>query len=108
MRETVDAWPLGSRGNLMSHDTILTDKADVRYSRDNIRTAGWLSGHISGLNAAAEFLRSEAVTLFRNGEDERATKLRRLAEEMVKKLRPDMEKRCEDHKVTNPEVIEAE
>jgi len=92
----------------MSRDTILTDEADVRYSYDNIRTHGWLSGHIAGLNAAAEFLREEAVTLFRDGDDDRASKLRKLADEMVKRLRPDMEKRCALHEKANPDVIEAE
>jgi hypothetical protein len=92
----------------MSRDFVLTDEAGVRYSIDNIRTAGWLSGHLSGLNAAADFLREEAVTLFRRGEDERATKLRKLADEMVNKLRPDMEKRCVLHAKEHPAVIEAE
>jgi len=92
----------------MSRDTILTDEADVRYSYDNIKTQGWLSGHIAGLNAAAEFLREEAVTLFRAGEDEKASKLRRLADEMVKKLRPEMERRCKNHEKECPVIIEAE
>jgi hypothetical protein len=92
----------------VSRDTILTDEADVRYSYDNIRTQGWLSGHASGLDAAAEYLHERAVKLFRDGKDEEATRLRRLAEDMVKELRPQMEKRTKDHAKEHPAVIEAE
>jgi hypothetical protein len=89
-------------------DIHLTDEADVHYSYNNIKTHGWLSGRIAGLNAAADFLREEAVTLFRNGDDDRASKLRKLADEMVKRLRPDMEKRCALHEKENLDVIETE
>lgn len=91
----------------MSEDTILTDEADVRYSYGNIKTQGWLSGHASGLDAA-EYLRERAVKLFRDGKDDEATRLRRLAEDMVKELRPHMEKRAKDHAKEHPAVIEAE
>lgn len=92
----------------MSHDTILTDDAAVRYSYENIETKGFLSGHIAGLNAAAEFLRDEAVTLFRDGNNDRAVRLRDLADEMVKRLRPEMERRCKLHEKNHPAIIEAE
>ena len=92
----------------MSRDTILTDEAGVRHSYDNLRTQGWLDGHASGLDAAAEFLRERAVKLFREGKDDEATRLRRLAEEMVKALRPQMERRSKEHAKNHPIVIEDE
>jgi hypothetical protein len=92
----------------MSRDTILTDEAGVRYSHDNLRTQGWLDGRASGLDAAAEFLRERAVQLFRDGKDDEATRLRRLAEEMVKELRPQMEERSKEHAENHPIVVEDE
>jgi hypothetical protein len=92
----------------MSRDTILTDEAGVRHSYDNLRTQGWLDGHASGLDAAAEFLRERAVKLFRDGKDDEAVQLRRLAGEMVKELRPQMEERSKEHAKTHPIVIEDE
>lgn len=89
----------------MSSDTILTDAEGIRYSYDNLRTQGWLDGHACGLEAAAEFLQERAVKLFRAGKDAEATHLRRLAEEMVKELRPRMEKRAEEHAKDNPTVL---
>ncbi len=92
----------------MSSDLILTDEDGVRYSYDNLRTQGWLDGHMSGLDIAAEFLRERAVKLFRDGKDDEATRLRRLAEEMAKELSPQMEKRSKEHARNNPIVIEDE
>lgn len=65
-------------------DTILTDAADVRYSFDNIRMQGWLDGHAPGLSAAATWIKERAVVLFREGKDEAARDLRRLAEDMAR------------------------
>jgi hypothetical protein len=92
----------------MSRDTILTDEAGIRCSYDNLRTQGWLDGHMSGLDAAAEFLRERAVKLFRDGKDDEATRLRRLAEEMVKELRPQMEERSREHAENHPIIIDDE
>jgi hypothetical protein len=92
----------------MSRDTILTDEDNVRYSYDNLKTQGWLDGHVSGLNAAAEYLRELAVALFRDGKDDKATYLRRMAEDMVAALRPQMEKRSKDHAKEFPIIIEDE
>ena len=92
----------------MSRDTILTDEAGVRYSYDNLRTQGWLDGHVSGLDIAAEFLRERAVKLFRDGKDDEATRLRRLLEEMVKELRPQMEERSKGHAKNHPIIIDDE
>lgn len=89
----------------MSRDTILTDKANVRYSYDNLKTQGWLEGHTNGLDAAAEYLRERAVKLFRDGKDAEATRLRSLADDMVKELRPQMEKRATDHAKIHPIII---
>lgn len=92
----------------MSRDTILFDEAGVRYSYDNLKTQGWLNGHASGLDVAAEFLRERAVKLFRDGKDEEATRLRRLAEEMVKELRPQMEERSKEHARNYPILVEGD
>lgn len=89
----------------MSRDTILTDAAGTRYSYDHLRTQGYLDGHGSGLDAAAEFLRERAVQLFRDGKDEEATRLRRLSEEMVRELRPQMEERSRCHAREFPIVL---
>jgi hypothetical protein len=92
----------------MSRDTILTDEADVRYSYDNLKTQSWLEGHTNGLDAAAEYLRERAVKLFRDGKDEEAVRLRRLADDMAKELRPQMEKRAKDHAKIHPIIVEDE
>ena len=92
----------------MSRDTILTDEADVRYSYSNLKTQGWLEGHVGGIEAAAEFLHERAVKLFREGKDAEATRLRCLAEDMVKALRPQLEARAKHHATDHPIVIEAE
>jgi hypothetical protein len=92
----------------MSRDTILTDDAGVRYSYDNLKTQGWLDGHACGLDKAAEFMRERAVELFRAGKDDEASRLRRLAEDMVKTLRPQMERRAKDHAKNYPIIREAE
>jgi hypothetical protein len=92
----------------MSQDTILTDEADVRYSFNNIRTQGWLNGHTSGLDAAVAWLKEHAVMLFREGKDEAASNLRKLADNMDRALRPEMEERAKRHKKEFPAVIEAE
>lgn len=89
-------------------DTIMTDESDVRYSLDNIRTQGWLNGHASGLTSAVEWLKERAVVLFREGKDEPARDLRRLADDMDRALRPVMEQRAKRHAVEFPAVIEAE
>jgi len=87
-------------------DTILTDEEGVRYSFGNIRTQGWLNGHASGLSVAVEWLKERAVVLFREGKDEAATNLRKLADDMDRALRPGMEQRTKHHAREFPVVIE--
>lgn len=89
-------------------DVILTDDADVRYSYENIRTQGWLDGHPSGLDDAVAWLKERAVRLFREGKDEAATGLRRLADEMRDALYPVMAERAHRHEQEHPAVIERE
>ena len=89
-------------------DTLMTDESDVRYSFDNIRTQGWLSGHASGLTAAVEWLKERAVVLFREGKDEPARDLRRLADDMDRALRPAMEQRAKRHATEFPAIVEVE
>lgn len=92
----------------MSRDVILTDESDVRYSFSNIKTQGWLNGHTSGLDAAVSWLKERAVTLFREGKDEAATNLRKLADQMDRELRPDMEARAKRHEREFPAVVESD
>ncbi|HSX22848.1 MAG TPA: hypothetical protein VLE97_08765 [Gaiellaceae bacterium] len=92
----------------MSRDVILTDESDVRYSFSNIKTQGWLNGHTSGLDAAVGWLKERAVKLFRDGKDDAATNLRKLADQMDRELRPDMEARAKRHEKEFPAVIEGE
>jgi len=89
----------------MSRDTILKDEDDVKYSYDNMRTQGWLDGHVSGLEAAVAWLRERAIELFRKGSDEEATRLRKLSEEMLKELGPRMEASAKRHEKDHPIVI---
>ncbi len=89
-------------------DTILTDECGVRHSFDNIRTQGWLDGHASGLDAAVEWLKERAVLLFRDGKDDPARDLRRLADDMDRALRPVMEQRAERHQTEFPSAMSPE
>lgn len=81
----------------MSRDRILTGDDGARYSLDNIRTQGWLNGHYGGLDDAVNWLREQAVALFRDGKDEQAVALRKLAERMGAALQPKMRLRAEEH-----------
>lgn len=90
----------------MGRDTILKDDADVSYSYSNLKTQGWLEGQPCGLDAAASFLQERAVDLFRQKKDSEAMSLRSLAEEMVKKLKPDMQKRAELHAKECPIILD--
>ncbi len=91
----------------MSRDLILhSDESEERYSYDNICTQHWLEGHAPGLEAGAAWLREKAVELFREGKDSEATAMRRLAEQMLKALKPEMEARAERHGKEHPEVVE--
>jgi hypothetical protein len=89
-------------------DKILTDEDGVHYSFNNIRTQGWLNGHTSGLSDAVTWLKERAVVLFREGKDESAIHLRRLADDMEHALRPVMEQRAKRHEREFPAVIEVE
>ena len=83
-------------------DTILVDGRGVRYSFDNIHTLGWLRGHSSGLGLAVTWLKDRAVVLFRDGKDEAATRLRQLADDMTRALRPGMDAQVKLHEIEFP------
>jgi len=86
-------------------DRIMTDEDGVRYSFENIKTQGWLDGHAGGLDDAVHWLKERAVDLFRAGKDEEATSMRRLAEDMDRKLRPGMEQQSKRHREEFPAVV---
>ncbi len=90
----------------MSRDITLTDPDGVRYSYERISTQNWLNGHVPGMEAAAGWLRERAVVLFRNGNDTAAVNLRKLADDMERELKPDMQKRIDDHYRDHPEVLD--
>jgi hypothetical protein len=89
-------------------DRILKDEDGDRYSFNNIRTQGWLNGHTSGLDEAVKWLKERGVTLFRDGQDDAAKNLRRLAEDMDRALRPGMESRAKRHEQEHPARFEEE
>lgn len=90
----------------MSDDLVLRDDADDRYSYDNIRTQGWLNGHVEGLRCAVTFLREKAAVLFQQEKDEEAVRMRNLATEMLRVLEPQMELRAKDHEKQHPMKLE--
>lgn len=92
----------------MSRDLILKDDDGVRWSYDNIHTQGWLEGHAPGLDHAVAYLKKHAVALFEAGKDAEATAMRKLAEDMLKKLRPEMEATALRHSKEHPTVLEGE
>jgi hypothetical protein len=89
-------------------DLTLTDNDGDHYSFDNIRTQGWLSGHVCGLDMAVEWLKERAVVLFREGKDETATNLRKLADDMRRALQPQLEERARRHEREFPVRLEME
>jgi len=89
-------------------DELLTAKDGTLYSFNNIRTQGWLNGHTSGLAEAVNWLKEQAVARFREGKDDAAKDLRRLAENMEHELRPGMEQRAKRHEREHPAIVETE
>jgi hypothetical protein len=83
-------------------DLIMTDDEGRKYSYENLKTQGWLEGHSSGLDAAANYLKDLAVELFKSGKDTEAMAMRKLAEKMVQDLEPDMRKRAIAHEHNFP------
>lgn len=86
-------------------DLIMTDAEGHRYSYENIKTQGWLDGHLSGLDAAAEYLKELAVELFKAGKDKEASDMRKLAEKMVQMLEPQLKERARRHESEFPADI---
>ena len=89
----------------MSSDTILRDPEGREYSLDNLSTQRWLDGHEPGLDLAAGWLREKAVGLFRQGRDEEATRLRKMADEMQAEISASLRARCADHQREYPIVL---
>ncbi len=89
-------------------DAILTDESGASYSLENIKTQGWLDGHVSGLDAAVNWLGDRAVSLFRDGKYDDAKALRDMAGDMDRALRPGMEDRARRHEREFPMQIEVE
>jgi len=82
----------------MSRDTLLVDPQGVRYSYDNIKTQGWLDGHVGGTEDAANYLLQKAVTLFKQGRHEQAIAMQKLGEELIAVLKPLQEKKASEHR----------
>jgi len=90
----------------MSRDTILKDKDGNRYSYDNLSTQKWLDGHRPGALAVVAWLREKAVDLFRQGKDDAAVQLRKLAEDATKEVIPKLEAQASEHLVEFPIQLE--
>ena len=89
----------------MSSDTILRDSEGREYSFDNLSTQRWLDGHESGLDLAAGWLRERAVGYFRQGKDEEATRLRKMADEMQAEISASLRLRCATHQREYPILL---
>lgn len=90
----------------MSRDTILKDDEGTQYSYDNLKTQGWLEGHVPGIELASNFLMEKAQTLFAGSDAdvEKAKLLRALSRE-VKALTKDAEERAKRHEGMFPVVV---
>lgn len=75
------------------------------YSYENIKTQGYLNGHAPGVDAAAEYLTGLAVELFKKGQDSAATAMRKLAEDVKKNVKPELEARAKRHEKEFPDVV---
>ena len=82
----------------MSRDTLLKEvDGDLYYSYDNLRTQGYLDGHVSGAEAAIGFVMNRAVSEFKAGREETAIQLRRLAQAISDAVIPDLRERANVH-----------
>ena len=86
-------------------DTILKDEHGTRYSYDRIATQSYLAGQPVGLDAAAAFLKRQAVKLFEDGKDAEAVAMRKLAERMVAEVKPGLEEAMRKHLRDYPEQL---
>lgn len=75
------------------------------YSFENIKTQGWLDGHIPGVEAAQAWLMGKAIEAFRLGNDEEATALRDAARQMPFDLLPPLKAKAQKHKEEYPEEV---
>lgn len=88
-------------------DDVMKDRDGNSYSYDNIRTQGWLDGHLPGLNLAVGWLKRQAIKLFEQGKDEEAIGMRKLADQMLADIAPDLQSRCNDHQKNHPDLLSA-
>lgn len=92
----------------MGKELVLKDQDGDLYSYDNIKTQGWLEGHFSGLEIAANYLKDLAVKLFQEAKHDKAIYLQKLADDMVKELEPKMRSRAKLHEKEFPDLIKDE
>ena len=87
-------------------DLILTDGADVRYSYNRIQNNGWFRGQVSGVRRGIDFIRSQAVEMFRDRNPSLASQLQTIADEMQKTLLSSSRDLVVANEEAYPEVIE--
>lgn len=90
----------------MSSDTILKAPDGKRYSLDNLATQKWLDGHVPGAEQVEGWLRHEAGERFKNGRDDEASMLRRLADHVRDKIAPEMRRKAENFELEHPFELE--
>jgi ribosomal protein S26 len=86
-------------------DTILKDDEGQTYSYDNIKTQGWVDGHVAGAQCVAAFLREKAVAAFSAKKDVEAKLFRELADEVIAAVVPDLQRKAEQHMKRHPERL---
>jgi len=86
----------------MSRDTIVKDDQGKQYSLDNLSTQRWLEGQEHGVEIAAKFIKDKSLEAFGRSQDKEALMLRGLADEIVKKLIPELKSKSKQHKERFP------
>lgn len=90
----------------MSRDLTLKGDDGKTYSYSAIRGQSYLEGHEPGVRMACKILLEVAVEKFTANKDDDARALRRLSEDILGKLVPELKARVERHKVESPEEVD--
>lgn len=89
----------------MSSDTELRDPEGNIWSFENIKTQGYLDGHLGGLERCIQFLEQKSVELFKRRKHQAAISLQEIAVEMSGALNAEMRDACAKHMRQHPEKL---
>lgn len=89
----------------MSKKWIATDEFGQRLSLDNFSTQKWLDGHTAGLDVCVNWLCEKATALFAERKTQEAIAMQKLADEMQSTLRPQLQKRADEHRQEFPSEL---